>query len=57
MSRAFVIEGEPVFHCKWKDRDCVNANLRGDCDLDKCIHDNKDPRKKDDGKTEGKIQS
>ena len=55
MSRAFVIEGEAIFHCRWKDRDCVNANLRGDCDLDKCIHDGKDPRKADNGKTEKQI--
>lgn len=39
MSRAFVKENDGMFHCRKKDRDCPDANLRGGCDLERCRHE------------------
>ena len=39
MSRAFIIEGESMFHCRNKDRDCKYATLRGTCELDSCRYE------------------
>lgn len=39
MSRAFMKENDGMFHCRKKDRDCPDANLRGGCDLERCRHE------------------
>jgi len=39
MSRAFMFEKDDMFHCEQKNKDCKHANLRGGCDLDRCVDD------------------
>ena len=48
MSRAFIIEGESMFHCWEKDRDCKYATLRMPCELDSCKYELEDEAQKQD---------